>query len=89
MIKDLLPKILRLGSSDLLKGFFAGSADNEDKNAITEQTLTPFRQAYNGKIIAAGGFVKETAEQEIEAGNTDLIAMGTFFPCNLASISEA
>ena len=48
----------------------------EDKEAYKTQTLTPFRQAFNGIIIAAGGFVKDTAEAEIKSGNADLITFG-------------
>ena len=39
-------------------------------------TLKPLRAAFKGNIIAAGGFIKQSAEEEIKSGNADLIAFG-------------
>ena len=59
----------------------AGGSDSEDKNAHVTQPLTPFREAFKGPNIVAGGFIKESAEQEIKAGGADLIAFGETLAC--------
>ena len=56
---------------------FVGGGNSKDRNAHETQPLTPFRKAFKGPVIAAGAFIKETAEQEIEKGAADMIAFGT------------
>ncbi|MFK4873761.1 alkene reductase [Novosphingobium sp. ZW T3_23] len=41
-----------------------------------------FRKTYTGTLIAAGGFVKETAEQALQSSDLDLIAFGRPFIAN-------
>lgn len=55
---------------------FSGSGDNPDPDAAAHQTLAPFRAAFEGPILAAGGYMKATAAEEIESGTADLIAFG-------------
>jgi 2,4-dienoyl-CoA reductase-like NADH-dependent reductase (Old Yellow Enzyme family) len=41
-----------------------------------------FRRTYTGTLIAAGGFVKESAERALQSGELDLIAFGRPFIAN-------
>lgn len=41
-----------------------------------------FRQLYKGTLIAAGGFDRKLAEEELQKGNLDLIAFGTSYIAN-------
>ncbi|MGY0560459.1 MULTISPECIES: alkene reductase [unclassified Luteimonas] len=44
--------------------------------------LEAFRQAYDGTLIIAGGYTRETAEADVSAGLTDLAAFGRPFISN-------
>lgn len=50
--------------------------------AIPEGFARQFRQAYQGNLIAAGGFNRELAEAVLEDGDLDLIAFGRPFISN-------
>lgn len=50
--------------------------------AIPQGFAIRFRQAYQGTLIAAGGFNRELAEAALEAGDLDLIAFGRPFIAN-------
>nr|WP_180205130.1 alkene reductase [Pseudomonas sp. SbOxS1]NYU05146.1 alkene reductase [Pseudomonas sp. SbOxS1] len=50
--------------------------------AIPAGFANQFRQAYQGTLIAAGGFNRELAEAALEAGDLDLIAFGRPFISN-------
>lgn len=50
--------------------------------AIPQGFASQFRGAYMGNLIAAGGFNRLTAEQELENGDLDLIAFGRPFISN-------
>lgn len=50
--------------------------------AIPQGFAIQFRQAYQGTLIAAGGFDRELAEAALEAGDLDLIAFGRPFIAN-------
>ncbi|WCM53240.1 alkene reductase [Pseudomonas sp. WJP1] len=50
--------------------------------AIPEGFANQFRQAYQGTLIAAGGFNRELAEAALETGDLDLIAFGRPFISN-------
>lgn len=50
--------------------------------AIPDGFGAQFRNAYMGNLIAAGGFDRLTAEQELENGDLDLIAFGRPFIAN-------
>jgi N-ethylmaleimide reductase len=45
-------------------------------------TLAEFRPLYNGIILANCGYTKETAEERLAAGHTDLVAFGRPFITN-------
>jgi N-ethylmaleimide reductase len=47
--------------------------------AVASKSL---RGIYGGTIVAAGGFTRETAEQIIDAGDADLVALGRLFISN-------
>lgn len=51
---------------------------DEDQQELDKQNLKSFRKAFKKTIISAGGYVKDTAEKEIESGDADLIAFGIF-----------
>ena len=44
--------------------------------------LLPFREAFNGTFIAAGGYDREEGNKVVEEGYTDLIAYGRLFLAN-------
>jgi N-ethylmaleimide reductase len=51
----------------------------EGQGAIASERL---KKVYGGKIIAAGGFDPQTAEETVEAGIADLVAFGRHFVAN-------
>lgn len=53
--------------------------DTKDQNPVAAQTI---RQHFNGTIIAAGGFKRDTAEAIINAGDANLVAFGRDFIAN-------
>lgn len=58
---------------------------NSDINAIdpnAPDAASRFKRRFGGKVIAAGGFVRETAEQAIASGAADAIAFGRLFIAN-------
>ena len=56
--------------------FNIGSSDASDPDAYKVKTLKPFREAFKGPLIAAGGYLQDTAAEEINSGNADLVAFG-------------
>jgi N-ethylmaleimide reductase len=48
----------------------------------TPMTLSEFRKHYDGVIIGNCGYTKEVAEQRIEEGNADIVAIGRPFISN-------
>ena len=48
----------------------------KDLEILIKQNLKPFREAFNGPIIAAGGYLRDTAEAELNQGTADLITFG-------------
>ncbi|WVZ81985.1 hypothetical protein U9M48_029303 [Paspalum notatum var. saurae] len=44
--------------------------------------LLPFREAFNGTFIAAGGYDREEGNKVVREGYTDLVAYGRFFLAN-------
>ena len=61
---------------------FPGAGDSEAVDADETQPLEPFRKAFKGTVIAAGGFNKETAERELEKKAADLITFGRYWLAN-------
>jgi len=58
----------------------AGRADVNWQNVPSAMVL--FRPIWNGILIAAGGFVGDTAEAALAAGHADAIAFGRYFISN-------
>ncbi|GJP64327.1 hypothetical protein CLOP_g21335 [Closterium sp. NIES-67] len=48
----------------------------------TKETLEPFRKAFKGPFIAAGGYKRENGMAAIEGGSADLISYGRLFLAN-------
>ena len=40
------------------------------------QSLAPFRKAFKGPFIAAGGFTPQSAVKEVASGAADIVAIG-------------
>ena len=58
---------------------------NSDTNALdpnAPDAASRFRARFGGPLIAAGGFVRETAEKAIASGAADAIAFGRLFIAN-------
>ena len=52
------------------------------QNGIPADFLTKFRRTYNGTLMIAGGFLKESGQAALDAGSADLIAIGRPFISN-------
>jgi N-ethylmaleimide reductase len=57
-----------------------GIEDVESNEA--DFTSKDARQLFNGRIVAAGGFTRESAQQILDDGHADLIAFGRLFVSN-------
>ena len=55
---------------------------DDANNDLSVQNLKPFREAFKGPIIAAGGFQKDTAEEELNSGDADLVCFGRWYLAN-------
>ncbi|WP_207460061.1 alkene reductase [Azospirillum sp. SYSU D00513] len=58
---------------------------NSDTNALdpnAPDAASRFRTRFGGPVIAAGGFVKETAERVVAQGSADAVAFGRLFIAN-------
>ncbi|KAL2643955.1 hypothetical protein R1flu_011542 [Riccia fluitans] len=56
---------------------------NDDKPDDPEEfSSVPFREAYSGTFIAAGGFTRESGMEAVASGRADLIAYGRIFLSN-------
>ncbi|MBY0613133.1 MAG: alkene reductase [Beijerinckiaceae bacterium] len=58
----------------------AGGGDGSNDNAPDASAL--FRDKFDGKLISAGGFTRESAEQAVETGTADAVAFGRIFIAN-------
>ncbi len=56
-----------------------GEAPVEGKPPVAAAQI---RKVYNGRIIAAGGFEREGAEQIVDSGTADMVAFGRHFSAN-------
>jgi N-ethylmaleimide reductase len=54
-------------------------AGSEDADAVAAAQL---RKIYKGPIIAAGGFVRDSAEEIVQRGDADAVAFGRWFSSN-------
>jgi N-ethylmaleimide reductase len=54
--------------------------DNVENNAPVAAAM--LRKIFEGPILAAGGFTRESAEAILEKGDADLVAFGRFFAAN-------
>ncbi len=60
----------RIGGSEVVR---------EGEGAVASEK---FRSIFNGKLIAAGGFEPDTAEQIVASGRVDAVAFGRYFVSN-------
>jgi N-ethylmaleimide reductase len=60
----------RIGGSELV---------HEGQGAVASEKL---RRVFKGKLIAAGGFEPDTAEQIVASGTVDAVAFGRYFVSN-------
>jgi 12-oxophytodienoic acid reductase len=70
-----------LNKQDILYCHFVESRSStmdHDKN----ETLEPFRNAFKGTVITAGGYTREEGNAAIASGKADLIAYGRLFLSN-------
>jgi N-ethylmaleimide reductase len=59
------------------------SAGGNDQVAIdVPSTAKLFKHLFNGKVIMAGGFTKESAEEAIQSNNADAVAFGRDYIAN-------
>ncbi len=53
-----------------------------DKEDSPKESLAPFREAWKGTFIAAGGFKRENGAAAIKNGDADLVAYGRLWIAN-------
>lgn len=72
---------LRLAYLHLIEPRVVGNEDDhsKDQSPVAAKLL---RRHYEGTIIAAGGFLADSAESIINAGDADLVAFGRYFVSN-------
>lgn len=58
-----------------------GNDDNEHASD-EEVSSKDLRRIFNGTVVAAGGFTRESAEQIVADGHADLVAFGRTFLAN-------
>jgi N-ethylmaleimide reductase len=59
-----------------------GDHDDEDPTIQAPVAAASLRKIFHGPIIAAGGFVGDTAKQILERGDADAVAFGRYFTSN-------
>jgi N-ethylmaleimide reductase len=59
-----------------------GDHSKENSEKIRPVASAHLRKFFQGKIIAAGGFTRESAEAILERGDADLVSFGRFFASN-------
>ncbi|CAI7896199.1 unnamed protein product, partial [Closterium sp. NIES-53] len=62
--------------------FIDARVRGNDDIATVKETLEPFRKAFKGPFIAAGGYKRESGMTAIESGAADLITYGRLFLAN-------
>ena len=63
----------------LIEPRVSGSDDVQSSGGLAAERLRPF---FKGKMIAAGGFEPDTAEQAVSTGTLDAVAFGRHFLSN-------
>jgi N-ethylmaleimide reductase len=58
------------------------ASDSNELDLAAPDAISRFRGAYDGNIVAAGGFTRESGEAAIAAGNATAIAYGRLFLAN-------
>ncbi|KAI8847360.1 NADH:flavin oxidoreductase/NADH oxidase [Chytridium lagenaria] len=71
---------LDLAFVHLVEARIDGASDSAQDT--TEKSLKPFREAYKGLMITAGGFLPDSAESVIAKKDADLVAFGRYFISN-------
>ncbi|ETV70672.1 hypothetical protein H257_13780 [Aphanomyces astaci] len=80
LLKLLSP--LRLAYVHLVEPRIAGGWDAGDAPDPTVINLTPFRAAYDGVLIVAGGHSAESGADVVASGGGDAVAYGRYFISN-------
>ncbi|CAK4091687.1 unnamed protein product [Aphanomyces euteiches] len=80
LLRKLNP--LKLAFVHLVEPRIMGDYDGQNAPDPAVVNLKPFREAYDGVLIAAGGHTPETARASVASGETDAIAFGRHFISN-------
>eukprot|EP00884_Botryococcus_braunii_P001873 jgi/Botrbrau1/11687/Bobra.0195s0018.1 len=74
----LVEQLSKLGIAyvHMVEGRANGSTDCEPS---PDQTLTPYREVFEGTFIAAGGFTRDLGNKDVVSGAADLVAFGRYF----------
>lgn len=55
---------------------------NPDAAAISNESLWPFKKAFTGVFVAAGGYLRDDGIEAVKSGKADAIAYGRLFLAN-------
>ncbi|CAM6085448.1 unnamed protein product [Calypogeia fissa] len=72
----------QLSKREVLYIHFVEPRANGNEDRESKETLDPFRKAYKGNFLAAGGFTREDGIAAIKSGSTDLVVYGRHFLAN-------
>ena len=71
-----------LASRGIAYAHFSDQTRWADDVSIPESFLREFRSAFRGPVVLTGGYLKETGQAAIDAGEADLIGIGKPFLAN-------
>ena len=74
--------LLQLAYLHMIEPRATNAGGSDSVNAGAPSTAQLFRKVYKGKVIMAGGYQRETAEEAVTAGVADGIAFGRLFIAN-------
>ncbi|KAH9083018.1 hypothetical protein Ae201684P_013921 [Aphanomyces euteiches] len=80
LLKQLNP--LKLAYVHLVEPRIAGGWDSSNAPDPEQINLKPFRDAYDGVLIVAGGHTAESAAAVVKEGRGDAVAFGRYFISN-------
>ncbi len=80
MIEQLNP--LKLAYLHMIEPRATNAGGSDSVNEGAPSTAQLFREIFKGKLISAGGYQRETAEEAVTAGLADGIAFGRLFLAN-------
>jgi N-ethylmaleimide reductase len=73
---------LQLAYLHLIEPRASSAGGNDDLNEAAPNVSQLFRKLYQGAVILAGGFDRESAIEAVKHGQADAIAFGRFFISN-------